>query len=99
MMKALKRWLGSSDEPSGTAPGREPGAASDYADPEQPDARAEDTSHDPRALELSSSSVFDSPDTHRVRVLKSAPRRPANDDNNPGYDPYDTGSFSAEKKN
>lgn len=97
MMKTLKRWLGSGDEPSGTAPGREPGAAPDYAEPERPPEPAEDTSYDWRALDLSSSSVFDSPDTHRVRVLKSAPRRPANDDDNPGYDPYDTGSFSTEK--
>lgn len=36
---------------------------------------------------------YDSPDTHRVRILRSDSARPANDDDNPGYDPYDTGRF------
>lgn len=98
MMKVLMRWFRVEDEPSGKASGRGPGAASDYADPDQPADHAEDASHDWRALEMSSSSIFDSPDTHRIRVLKSAPRRPANDDDNPGYDPYDTGSFNAKEE-
>jgi hypothetical protein len=99
MMKLFKKWFRSENETSGTAPGREPGGDSDYADPDPPaDDSAEDASYDSRSMDLSSSSIFDSPDTHRVRILKSAPRRPANDDNNPGYDPYDTGRFSADKK-
>lgn len=98
MMRVLKKWFRPKDEPPATSPGQETGASADYADPGRADAGSEDSSYDWRALDLSSSSVFDSPDTHRVRVLKSAPRRPANDDDNPGYDPYDTGRFSADEK-
>ncbi len=97
MMRVLKKWFGAEDEPSRTIPDRDPGAAPDYAVDGSAGDRGEDTPYNWRSLDLSSSSVFDSPDTHRVRVLKSAPRRPANDDDNPGYDPYDTGSFSAGK--
>lgn len=98
MMRVLKKWFRPGDEPSATSPGRETGVAADYADPRRADDVSEDSSYNWRALDLSSSSIFDSPDTHRVRVLKSAPRRPANDDDNPGYDPYDTGRFSADEK-
>lgn len=85
VMKVLKKWFRAGDE----APAEASGAPADHVD---------DTPVDRRVPELTSSSVFDSPDTHRVRILKSARLRPANDDDNPGYDPYDTGSFDASEK-
>ena len=93
----MKKWFRSNDgtsaeaEPSGTATG----APADYAGRETRDAYDQDTSFNWRELDSSSSAIFDSPDTHRVRILKSGPARPANDDNNRGYDPYDTGRFEA----
>lgn len=78
------------------APDTTTGAPTDYAGRETPDAYDEDTSFNWRDPDSSSSAIFDSPDTHRVRILNSRPARPANDDNNRGYDPYDTGRFKAE---
>lgn len=94
-MKVLKKWFRAADE--APAPPDAGGVPADYADSAKPDDYDEDTSYNWRDLESTSSSIFDSPDTHRVRILKSERVRPANDDDNPGYDPYDTGSFNASK--
>lgn len=97
LMKVLKKWFrGEGESPDGTQHGPT-GPAADYAKPDTPEDDAEDTSFNWRAMESTSSNVFDSPDTHRLRVLKSARVRPANDDDNPGYDPYDTGRFNNDK--
>lgn len=86
----LKKWFHTGDEPPGAD--FETGPQAD--DPQD----ASETTFDWRTLDSSSSGIFDSPDTHRVRILQSKPMRPANDDDNPGYDPYDTGSFDAGSK-
>jgi len=94
-MKVLKKWFGAENEPSEEKPsGGEPAVTADYVEPGRPEDYDEDTSFNWRAME--SSSIFDSPDTHRVRILQSESVRPANDDDNPGYDPYDTGRFDTE---
>lgn len=98
-MKTLKNWFRATDDSSGE-PQTPTGASdvpADYADSGRPDDHDEDTSYNWQTLDASSSSIFDSPDTHRVRVLNAARVRPANDDN-PGYDPYDTGSFNAKSE-
>lgn len=97
MMKVFAKWFGpekASSEETVSA-GSVAGPAPDYAESPRAENYDEDTSFNWRALESSSSAVFDSPDTHRVRILQSAPERPANDDDNPGYDPYDTGRFDS----
>jgi hypothetical protein len=95
LIDALKKWFGAEAAPSeeSPTPQGESGVPADYADPGTPNDFDEDTSYDRRDPELSSTNVFDSPDTHRVRILQSDKVRPANDDDNPGYDPYDTGRF------
>ena len=99
-MKAFKRWFGSGDESSEktVSPGGGAGPAPDYADATRTEDYDEDTSFNWRALDSSSSAIFDTPDTHRVRILNPERNRPANDDDNPGYDPYDTGRFHAGKE-
>jgi hypothetical protein len=83
-MKLLKKWFRAEDELS--------------VEPQAPGDNDEDTSFNRHSLESTSSSIFDSPDTHRVRILKPERARPANDDDNPGYDPYDTGRFDANEE-
>ena len=96
-MKVLKRWFGTDDDPSRKvqAPRDARDVPADYASSGKVEDYDEDTSFNWRALESTSSNIFDSPDTHRVRILQSESVRPANDDDNPGYDPYDTGRFDA----
>lgn len=86
----LKKWFHIGHEPSGAD--LETGPRAD----DSPGSSG--TAFDWRTLDSSSSGIFDSPDTHRIRILQTKPVRPANDDDNPGYDPYDTGSFDAGSK-
>lgn len=96
LMKVLKKWFrGQAESPVPTQHGAT-GPAADYAKPETSEDDAQNASLNWRAMESTSSNVFDSPDTHRLRVLKSPRVRPANDDDNRGYDPYDTGSFKTD---
>lgn len=96
LMKVLKKWFRRDGESPDRAQDNPSGPAADYPGPDAPGDYAEDTSFSWQALDATSSSVFDSPDTHRVRILKSARAKPANDDDNPGYDPYDTGRFDTD---
>ena len=90
LIKLLKKWFRTEGESS------DAGIKTDSQ--AQSPADSPDTAFDWRTLDSSSSGIFDSPDTHRIRVLQSEPVRPANDDDNPGYDPYDTGSFDVGNK-
>lgn len=89
-MRVLKKWFRGGEE--------SPDAGVEAGSRAHGPGDSPDTAFDWRTLDSSSSGIFDSPDTHRIRVLQSEPVRPANDDDNPGYDPYDTGSFDVGDK-